>query len=55
MTNSIALYNSKITKNIFSNLEKENKTIITEITGKSISSFDFEHNILSVAKNLSDF
>ena len=49
------LYNSDIIKNIFSNLEKENRTIITEITGKSISSFDFKNNILSVAKNLSDF
>lgn len=49
------LYNSHITKNIFSNLEKENKTIITQINGKSISSHDFKNNILNVAKNLSDF
>lgn len=48
------LYNSHITKNIFSNLEKENKTIITEINGKSISSLDFKNNIFNVAKNLSD-
>lgn len=49
------LYNSKITKNIFSNLQKENKTIITEISGKSITSFDFKKNILNTAKNFSDF
>lgn len=49
------LYNSHITKNIFFNLEKENKTIITQINGKSILSFDFKNNILNVAKNLSDF
>jgi len=49
------IYNSNITKNIFSNLEKENKTIITQINGKSIKSFDFKNNILNVAKNLNDF
>ena len=55
MIKSTLLYNSPITKNIFSNLQKENKTIITEVSGKSISSFDFSNNILNVAKNLSDF
>lgn len=49
------LYNSNITKNIFSNLEKENKIIITQTNWKNITSFDFKNNILKVSKNLNDF
>jgi acyl-coenzyme A synthetase/AMP-(fatty) acid ligase len=49
------LYNSHITKNIFSNLKKEDKTIITQINGKNISSHKLQNNILNIAKNLNDF
>ena len=49
------LYNSKITTHIFSNLDKENKDIITQINWKSIKSFQYKENILNLAKNLSSF
>lgn len=49
------LYNSQIIDNILENLDKENKTIITQINWKSIKSFDFKNNILNLAKNFSGF
>jgi hypothetical protein len=48
------IYHSKITRHIFSNLEKEDKIVITQTNGKNIRSTIFKENILNLSKNLSE-